>query len=52
MTSSTTDYLLVSDQSANQFKVYSREGGKSLNTDFKHGIFVAMSDDKTFQLYR
>ncbi len=77
-TSSTTGYLLVSDQSANQFKVYSREGVKHandhqlitslkvstnqsdgsdifsgpLNADFKHGIFVAMSDDKTFQLYR
>ena len=77
-TSATTGYLLVSDQSANEFKVYSREGVKNandhqlltslkvstnqsdgsdiysgaLNDDFKHGIFVAMSDDRTFQLYR
>jgi len=77
-TTDTTGYILVSDQSANQFKVYSREGvknandhplitsiktstnqsdgsdvySKALNDDFKHGIFVAMSDDKTFQLYR
>jgi 3-phytase len=77
-TSDTTGYILVSDQSANQFKVYSREGvknandhplitsiktstnqsdgsdiySKPLNGDFKHGIFVAMSDNKTFQLYR
>ncbi|RZK79532.1 MAG: phytase [Pedobacter sp.] len=77
-TSATTGYILVSDQSANEFKVYSREGEDNphqhnlitsiktstnqsdgsdivsvpLNNDFKHGLFVAMSDDKTFQLYR
>ena len=77
-TSDTTGYILVSDQSANQFKVYSREGvknandhalitsvktstnqsdgsdiySKPLNDDFKHGIFIAMSDNKTFQFYR
>jgi 3-phytase len=77
-TSASTGYILVSDQSANQFKVYSREGSGSphhhtlitsvktatnqsdgsdivsvpLNDDFKHGLFVAMSDDKTFHLYR
>lgn len=77
-TSDTTGYILVSDQSANQFQVFSREGksgphdhplvtivktstnnsdgsdiySKPLNNDFKHGIFVAMSDNKTFQLYR
>ncbi|WP_316817007.1 phytase [Pedobacter nyackensis] len=78
-TSDSTGYILVSDQSANQFQVFSREGtnqnphqhklitsipvstnnsdgsdihSKALNGDFKHGIFVAMSDDKTFQLYR
>jgi 3-phytase len=77
-TSETTGYILVSDQSANQFKVYSREGVKNandhplitsiktstnqsdgsdiysrpLNDDFKHGLFVAMSDNKTFQYYR
>ncbi|WP_207420104.1 phytase [Desertivirga brevis] len=77
-TSKRKGYILVSDQSANEFKVYSREGsgGKHthtllksikvstlssdgsdvvavrLNEDFKHGLFVAMSDDKTFQFYR
>lgn len=78
-TSDSTGYILVSDQSANHFQVFSREGtkqdpnqhplmtsipvstnnsdgsdiySKALNDDFKHGIFVAMSDDKTFQLYR
>ena len=77
-TSATTGYILVSDQSANQFKVYSREGRNNphdhalissvktstnqsdgsdivsvpLNSDFKHGLFVAMSDDKTFHFYR
>ncbi|MFC5284999.1 phytase [Pedobacter alpinus] len=77
-TSANAGYILVSDQSANQFKVYSREGDGSphnhpfitsvktstnqsdgsdivsipLNNDFKHGLFVAMSDDKTYHLYR
>lgn len=77
-TSANTGYILVSDQSANQFKVYSREGDGNphnhplitavktstnqsdgsdivsipLNDDFKHGLFVAMSDDKTYHLYR
>jgi len=72
-TTATTGYILVSDQSANQFKVYSREGVNKLittvnvstnqsdgsdiysgplNADFKHGLFVAMSDNRTFQLYR
>ena len=77
-TSATAGYILVSDQSANQFKIYSREGAENphqhtlitsvktatnqsdgsdvvsipLNDDFKHGLFVAMSDDKTFHLYR
>lgn len=77
-TSINTGYILVSDQSANEFKVYSREGKNNthdhsfitsikvstnnsdgsdivsvpLNSDFKHGLFVAMSDDKTFQFYR
>lgn len=77
-TSDTTGYILVSDQSANHFQVFNREGksgphdhvllssipvstnnsdgsetySKALNNDFKHGLFVAMSDDKTFQLYR
>lgn len=78
-TGDSTGYILVSDQAANHFQVFGREGGKAgpqdhrlitsipvstsnsdgsdihsgpLNSDFKHGIFVAMSDDKTFQLYR
>lgn len=78
-TADTTGYILVSDQSANQFKVYRREGRENnphdhplivsipvstnqsdgsdvvsipLNDDFKHGLFVAMSDDKTFHFYR
>lgn len=77
-TSDTTGYIIVSDQSANHFKFYKREGEGSahdhqlltsipvmtnnsdgsetvsipLNDDFKHGLFVAMSDDKTFHYYR
>ncbi len=78
-TGDSTGYILVSDQAANHFQVFSREGTKqnphqhelitsiptstnnsdgsdiysgALNDDFKHGIFVAMSDDKTYQYYR
>lgn len=77
-TSDSTGYILVSDQSANEFKIYKREGDAAphqhglitsikvatnqsdgsevvsvpLNDDFKQGLFVAMSDDKTFHLYR
>ena len=78
-TTATTGYILVSDQAANQFKVFSREGKPGnpndhallkvintstnnsdgsdvvsvpLNGDFKHGLFVGMSDNKTFQFYR
>lgn len=74
-----TGYILVSDQEANQFHVFPREGSATnpnehqlitiiktstissdgsevisipLNSDFKKGLFVAMSDDKTFQLYK
>ncbi|GGI50771.1 hypothetical protein GCM10011425_19830 [Mucilaginibacter galii] len=74
-----TGYILVSDQGANRFQVFSREGTKAqpfdhrllkivpvvarqsdgsdvvnqpLNATFKHGLFVAMSDDKTFHYYR
>ena len=68
-----TGYILVSDQGANQFHIFSREGeNKHLKTikvlanqsdgsetvsvplgkDFPHGLFVAMSDNKTFQFYR
>lgn len=72
-TGKASGYILVSDQSAGQFKVYKREGDNAfikairvstsnsdgsdmvsvaLNSDFKHGLFVAMSDDRTFQFYR
>ncbi|MEJ5146125.1 phytase [Sphingobacterium sp. MYb388] len=74
-----TGYILVSDQGANRFQTFSREGTKTnpfehkhlktvpvmatqsdgsevvsvkLNDTFKHGLFVAMSDDKTFHYYR
>lgn len=74
-----TGYIIVSDQGANRFQVFSREGTKAnpfehvhiktvpvmatqsdgsdvvsakLNNTFKHGLFVAMSDDKTFHYYR
>lgn len=71
-----TGYILVSDQQANKFNVYPREGSgsshayqriKSISTStvesdgsevtsaalpgFPKGLFVAMSDDKTFQFY-
>jgi 3-phytase len=75
----TTGYILVSDQGANRFHIFTREGtpgnpfehrelkvvpvaaqqsdgsdvlNKPLNARFKHGLFVAMSDDKTFHFYR
>jgi 3-phytase len=78
-TTDSTGYLLVSDQGADRFQVFSREGspGKPfehrwiktvrvsahqsdgsetvsvpLNDTFRHGLFIAMSDDRTFQLYR
>jgi 3-phytase len=73
-----TGYILVSDQQANQFQIFSREGENgdphkhillkvvkmsTINSDgseitslslpgFDGGMFVAMSDDKTFQFYR
>ncbi len=74
-----TGYILVSDQQANKFHVYPREGAinnahehklitsvntstiesdgsevtsSSLNDTFVNGLFIAMSDDKTFQLYK
>jgi 3-phytase len=73
-----TGYILLSDQQANQFHIFPREGTKgqphhhpmlkiiktstdesdgsevtnvSLNDTFRHGLFVAMSTDGTFQLY-
>lgn len=75
----TTGYILVSDQGANRFRIFSRQGTKEkpyehkllkvanvaarqsdgsdviaapLNNTFKHGIFVVMSNDKTFHYYR
>ncbi|WP_109832720.1 phytase [Reichenbachiella versicolor] len=77
-TSDSTGYILVSDQQANVFRVFPREGTNkdlhehplikvvpvstnesdgsevssvSFNSDFPNGLFVAMSDDKTFQIY-
>jgi 3-phytase len=74
-----TGYILVSDQGANRFQIFSREGSPQkpyehklqkivnvaarqsdgsdmvsmpLNNTFKHGLFVTMSDDKTFHYYR
>ncbi len=69
-----TGYILVSDQGANKFHIFRREGNKQeelkvvtvaatqsdgsdvvsvpLNSTFKHGLFVVMSDDKTFHYYR
>jgi 3-phytase len=73
-----TGYILVSDQQANKFHIFKREGGPinphdhqlvkvvnvstnesdgsevtnvKLNEKFPSGLFVAMSDNKTFQLY-
>jgi 3-phytase len=78
-TSRNKGYILVSDQGANKFHIFKREGEKKkvhehqvlkivevmakksdgsdvvalkLNDTFKFGLFVAMSDDKTFHLYR
>jgi 3-phytase len=72
-------YLLASDQQANRFKFYPREGtekgphdhpeitsvavstvesdgsettSRAMGPDFPHGLFIAMSEDKTFQIYR
>lgn len=74
-----TGYILISDQQANQFFIYSREGKEgaphehqlirvirassmesdgsdvtsvALNDDFRKGMFVVMSADRTFQYYR
>ncbi len=71
-------YILVSDQQANRFQVFTREGragnphdhqrvgiipmstnqsdgseviAKSLGSLWPNGLFVAMSDDRTFQYY-
>ncbi|GMQ29161.1 phytase [Algoriphagus confluentis] len=78
-TSETEGYILISDQQANLFRVFPRQGtpdgphihplitaipvstqssdgsevtSVALGADFPRGLFVAMSDDKTFQIYR
>jgi 3-phytase len=71
-TSDSTGYILVSDQGANRFQVFRREGTHqylgtisvqavssdgsevthhNLSAQFPQGLFVAMSDNKTFELY-
>jgi 3-phytase len=77
-TSNKTGFILVSDQQANQFHVFRREGdtgdvhkhsilrtiktqtnesdgseilNQKLNRKFKDGLFVAMSNNKTFHYY-
>ena len=74
-----TGFILISDQQANMFRIFPREGTNGnphqhdelgavkvstnesdgseitsipLNDTFRKGLFVAMSDDKTFQYYR
>jgi 3-phytase len=74
-----TGYILVSDQQADRFQVFTREGkagdphaheriatvylsthksdgsdvtSASLNETFAKGLFVAMSDDRTFHFYK
>ncbi len=74
-----TGYILVSDQGANKFHIFSREGTAQnpfdhalvkvitvnarqsdgsetvavpLNAQTPYGLFIAMSDNKTFELYR
>ncbi|QJD79013.1 phytase [Spirosoma rhododendri] len=74
-----TGYILVSDQGANKFHIFTREGTAQnpfehalvkvvtvkaaqsdgsetisvpLNGQFQYGLFIAMSDDRTFHLYR
>lgn len=78
-TGPTTGYLLVSDQGANQFQIFPREGepghpdeykllkvvkvaarisdgsevtSVALGNSFPHGLFVVMSEGKTFHYYR
>lgn len=73
-TSPTKGYILVSDQGANKFHIFNREGTSHrllkvvkvsashsdgsdivsipLNDTFQHGMFVVMSDDRTFHYYR
>lgn len=78
-TSETNGYIIVSDQTADQFHFYTREGSEGnpfmhkeirvikvtaresdgsdvtpipLNDTFKKGLFVAMSNNRTFHFYR
>ncbi len=78
-TSETEGYIIVSDQQANGFNLYPRQGAPgaphrhelagqvtvaanesdgsevsaiAFNDTFRHGLFVAMSDERTFHLYR
>lgn len=78
-TGAQTGYILVSDQGANQFHIFRREGeggnpnehkllkvvkvaaqvsdgsdvtSTALGPNFPHGLFVAMSEGKTFHFYR
>jgi len=78
-TGDSTGFIIVSDQQANAFNIYRREGDNgnphvhtllkkvylstmesdgsevtnvALGNAYPRGIFVAMSDDKTFQYYR
>ncbi|MEA5141259.1 phytase [Arcicella rigui] len=78
-TSQKKGYILVSDQGANQFHIFRREGTDQnphehtllkvvkvkavqsdgsevvsvpLNSTFKKGLFIAMSDDRTFHFYK
>lgn len=77
--SKTKGYILVSDQGADKFHIFSREGTKknpnehpllkivsvkahqsdgsetialAFNNTYRKGLFIAMSDDRTFHLYR
>lgn len=76
-TDSVKGYIIVSDQQANQFQIFSREGtgndphdhrlvgilkASTIESDgnevthvslpgYPEGFFIAMSDDKTFQIY-
>lgn len=77
-TGDSTGYILISDQQARSFRVFSREGSKgsphqhdlitalplqilesdgsdvspvAFNSDFPKGMFVAMSDNRTFEIY-
>jgi 3-phytase len=58
MLSDSTGYILVSDSLVKVVKVKAVQSDGSemvsvpLNSTFKQGLFIAMSDDKTFHFYR